>query len=50
MNSYAITVVWSSDGTAETLYVLADTLQGAIRLAKRAMPFEWQSITVEQMP
>ena len=49
MNSFAITVVWL-DGTLETLYVLADTHQSATRLARRAMPFEWQSITVECMP
>jgi hypothetical protein len=48
MNSFAITVVWA-DGNVETLYVLADTHQSATRLAKRAMPFEWQSITVESM-
>jgi hypothetical protein len=46
MNTFQVTVVWAS-GESETLYVLADTHQSATRLAKRAMPFEWQSITVE---
>ena len=48
MKSFMITVVYI-DGNSEALYVLADSLGGATKLARMCQERCWTSITVEEM-
>lgn len=47
-NQFQVTFLMGS-GRAETLLVLADTIEGATRLAVGAIPFQWLSVTVEPL-